>query len=311
MTSSSIAVAIVNHNTRDALRDCLETVVAQTPAQTIVVDSASSDGSPEMVRQEFPVVELRVSRNRGYGAAANVALARARSDYVLLLNADTRVTPGALTALVEYLDQHPSAAFVGPRVVDAHGTGQKTAHRFPTPSQVFFRESGLHKLRIARRPASDAAPHRVDWVLGAALAIRRRAFESVGGFDESYFMYNEETDLCLRARRAGWEVHFAPVATVVHVGGASTAQQRRAMLAQYMRSTLLLYKHHLPPAKLRQVRLVLRVALGARIARDRGQLALARRVERRRRLDESLEAWRAAWVALNERGAPPGPPGAL
>jgi N-acetylglucosaminyl-diphospho-decaprenol L-rhamnosyltransferase len=297
VTAASIAVAVVNHNTRDHLRRCLESVLREEPAEAFVVDTGSTDGSAEMVRREFPSITLRVVENRGYGGGANVALAAAETDYVLLLNADTRLTSGALAALIDYLAAHPRAALAGPRVVNEDGVVERTARRFPTPLELLLQESGLHLL-FKRRRGRERSPERVDWVLGAALALRREAVSSVGGFDESYFMYGEEVDLCLRLRRSGWEIHYAPVATVVHVGGASTSQRHAEMTAQYVRSTLQLYRRHRRAWETALARTVLGLALLARLARDSLLLPATRRPPRRQALAERLHGWRRALTVI-------------
>ena len=296
MTDARMAIVVVNHNTREHLRRCLASLVADTPAQTVVVDTGSSDGSADLVRYEFPAVELVETDNRGYGAGANAGLARSRSRYTLLLNADTRPWPGARLALASYLDEHPRAAVAGPLIVDEHGDVEPTARKFPTPLEILLQESGLH--RVLRRKVRNGAPQEVDWVLGAALALRRDALAGVGGFDESYFMYNEEVDLCLRLRRAGWEVHYAPAATVVHFGGASTSLQRAAMVQQYVRSTAALYRRHFSRTEQAQLKAILGAALTARSVRERARLLITFDRARRRAVRSELEAWRSARAAL-------------
>jgi N-acetylglucosaminyl-diphospho-decaprenol L-rhamnosyltransferase len=300
MTAVPVAVAVVNHNTRDLLRRCLESVVREGPDDLIVVDTASTDGSPELVRREFPAIRLYEVENRGYGAGANVALAATESDLVLVLNADTRLQPGALAALAEYVASHPRAAIAGPRLVSEAGTAEHNARRFPTPLELFLQESGLHRL-FMRRQGNGGTVRQVDWVLGAALAVRRDAVASVGGFDESYFMYTEEVDLCLRLRRAGWEIHYAPVATVIHTGGASTSQRRAEMTAQYVRSTAMLYRRHRSRSDYAQFVAIFAAALTARSLRDRARLLLTLDRNRRETLRTQLRAWRAAGAALRGR----------
>jgi len=296
VTVDSIAVAVVNHNTCGYLRRCLASVLEEEPAEAIVVDTASTDGSAEMVRREFPGVSLYAVSNRGYGAGANVALTAAQAEYVLVLNADTRLQRGALAALVDYLAEHPQVAVVGPRVVSEAGAVEHTGRRFQTPLELLLQESGLHMLVDARR--RHRSPQRVDWVLGAALALRRDAVLSVGGFDESYFLYGEEVDRCLRLRQAGWETHYAPVATVFHVGGASTSQRRPEVAAQYVRSTILLYRRHRGRWETGLARIVLALALAARLIRDSIRLLIRRREAQRQDLVERIEAWRRGLGAV-------------
>jgi GT2 family glycosyltransferase len=253
-----IAVAIVNYNTREHLRACLATVQSEAPCETVVVDNASPDGSVEIVLAEYPWVTLHANKtNLGYGAAANQALSSCTAEYVLLLNSDTLLQAGALMALSDYLDVHPHAAIVGPRLVEEDGTLQASCYPFPTPLNTFLENSRgaiflgrliRRHLPILRNSYLRTWPHNaariVPWVKGAALAIRRTAFEIVGGFDESYFMYFEDADLCYRLHAAGWQVHFAPVTTVVHVGGASTRQRRTEMTVRLLASTIQFYQRH-------------------------------------------------------------------
>jgi GT2 family glycosyltransferase len=299
MRGGRIGAVVVNHNTREHLRRCLAAILADEPAQTIVVDTESWDGSAALVRREFPAVELLETENRGYGAGANAGLERIRLPHALVLNADTRPGPGALSALAAHLDCHPQAAVAGPLVLDEHGRPQVTARPFPTPLEILLQESGLHRLLLGK--LRDRRPRPVDWVLGAALALRCDAVSEIGGFDETYFMYNEEVDLCLRLRQAGWEVHYAPVATVAHVGRASTSQERAAMAEQYVRSTAALYRRHFSRSEQAQLRAILVTVLAARSARDRLRLLLTMDRTRRRALQAELEAWRSARAAL--RGA--------
>ena len=298
---TSMAVAIVNFNARDYLRACLASIQPEAPARTVVVDNGSTDGSIEMVRAEFPWVELELDpSNRGYGAAANRALRRCRDEYVLVLNSDTELEPGVLGALAAYLGAHPRAAVVGPRVVNPDRTLQPSCFPFPTPLTAFLSETDLGYLirfipvlrkRYLRTWPHDAA-RVVPWVRGAALAIRRGPFEAIGGFDEEFRMYFEEVDLCYRAAAAGWEVHFTPVGDVVHHGGVSTRQYRAAMLAQYYESMYLFYRRHYPAARLQRLRSLIRSVALARLARDRARLTLAGAEETRRRLAADIALWR-------------------
>ena len=297
----TIGIAIVSHNTARLLRRCLRSVVPEAPGPVLVVDNCSTDGSVELVQREFPRVRIRTeSDNRGYGAAANLAVSELGTNYVLLLNADTEINPGTAERLVAYLEQHPSVAVAGPRVVTSRGTYEPSVYRFPTPLPLLVAESGIRRLfGLGRRDEWRARP--ADWLLGAALAIRRAAFDEVGGFDEAYFLYQEEVDLCFRLQAAGWEVHYAPVATVVHVGGASTSQQAAEAYGQYVRSTRRFARLWLSPARSQGVRAVLGAVLVARAARDLAQLAWARDRTQRDGLRARLAAWRRGLLALREK----------
>jgi N-acetylglucosaminyl-diphospho-decaprenol L-rhamnosyltransferase len=294
---TSIAVVIINHNTREHLAGCLESVAATMPSEVMVFDNASSDGSAALLRAEFPWVELQASdANLGYGAAANRAVAACRADYVLLLNSDTRLEPDTLSLLSAYLDQHPDVALAGPRLIYPDGTAQTSSFPFPTPLAFLLRETHLaaatRYLPVLRacQPLNSAGA--VPWVLGAALALRREAFEAVGGFDESFFMYYEEVDLCYRLQRAGWQIHYAPVTTVTHVGGASTGQRRVEMSVQLFASLAQFYQRHYSPVQQRQLRWIVSYLMLRNLILDTVRLYRAREAQRREQLRGDLGAWR-------------------
>jgi GT2 family glycosyltransferase len=294
---ASITVVIISYNTREHLRLCLASV--QNAGSTVVVDNASNDGSDEMVRSEYPSVTLvRVDHNVGYGAAANIGLCVADADVILLLNSDTRIQPDSLDVLRDFLDEHPDAGIVGPRLVNPDGTLQASIYPFPTPFQILLQESGLGRLAHASRIASRRARSHADvcaapWVLGAALAIRRSAFESVCGFDPSFFLYYEEVDLCYRMREHGWKTYFTPATTILHVGGASTSQQRAAMHAQWFASIQHFYERHYSRSRRLQLRVIVgSIALG-RLVRDVIRLRFASSSIERNRLLEDVAGWRS------------------
>jgi GT2 family glycosyltransferase len=239
------AVAIISWNTRDLLRNCLRSVLANRCNEVIVVDNGSADGSPEMVRSEFPAIRLVINPNNpGFGAAANRAFALTSAPYVLLLNADTALRPDGVSAIAAYLDHHPAVGLLGPRLVHPDGRLQSSCSNFPHPLLPLVKSKGLTRL-VGRMPLvrgrfldtwDHDKPRKVPWVVGAALAIRRRAFEAVDGFDERFHLYFEEPDLCRRMLLAGWETHFAPVTDVIHVEGASTQQRRAEALIAWAES---------------------------------------------------------------------------
>ena len=228
-----LSVIIVSWNVRELLADCLASVHANAPdAEVIVVDSASSDGSASMVRERFPWVTLIAEReNVGFTRGNNIALARARGRYVLLLNPDTVVHGDALARMVAYLDAHPQVGIVGPRVLNADGSTQSTRRRFPTLRTAFFESTwlqGYAPRRLLERyyvqDQPDEGTFEVDWVQGCALMARREVYEQIGGLDEGYVMYSEELDWCKRAKEAGWHVVYLGEARITHYGGQSSAQ---------------------------------------------------------------------------------------
>lgn len=250
-----VTVSIVNHENRDGVIACLESLEADTgrraSVQVIVLDNASEDGSASSIHDAFPSVEIiERSRRDGFGANHNLALGHATGRYVLLLNDDTVVQPGALDVLVRYLDEHPFVALAAPRVVDRAGRTQPSAWRQPTPILDVITAVSLG---TRPRPLSDGAgPREVGWALGCALFARRSSLLAVGGFDESYFMYCEEIDLARRLMETGLRTHWLPAATVVHEGQVSTGgHASRARAVEMARSRRWFWqRHYSPPGRI-------------------------------------------------------------
>jgi GT2 family glycosyltransferase len=305
MTSApepDLGAVVVNFNTHDVLGPCLASLVRARPAQIVVVDNASTDGSAAMVRRDFPSVDLIANDvNRGYGAAANQGFAACSSAAVLVLNSDVRVAEDTIRELARYLAANPQAAVVGPRLANADGSLQRSAYPFPSAADVALGESGLHLLirrvpwlrdRFLRTWSHDVA-RRVPWVLGAALAIRRGPFDAVRGFDESYFLYSEEVDLCRRLAARGDETHYAPVTTVVHLGGQSTARAGPRMRRELIVSKGIYLRRHESRAKTMRVLATLRTIAVARLVRDAVRLWFARNADERLRLRAAVVAGKA------------------
>ncbi|HKU63110.1 MAG TPA: glycosyltransferase family 2 protein [Gemmatimonadales bacterium] len=304
-----MAVAIINWNTRDLLRACLQSAMADGAHEVIVVDNGSYDGSIDMVRREFPSVRLKVlPSNPGYGAASNIAFRLCTTEYVLLLNSDTEIRPGALAALTGALDGHPQVGIFGPKLENPDGSLQRSVFPFPSPFISLFKRQPFAFL-VSRLPGlreyyplnfSHQTQRRVPWVLGAAQAIRRTAFDAVGGFDETYVMYYEEVDLCYRMRKAGWETRFDPTGTIMHVGGASTRQRRQEMLVRLTLSSLAFHRHHDRGARLALARLVLRATARFWLTRDTLRFHLNRNTGVRERLAQDREVWREVLTRTTE-----------
>jgi GT2 family glycosyltransferase len=252
---ATVSVIIVSFNTRQTTLDCLAALFAglgETSAEVIVVDNASVDGSVEAIRAAFPKVDVIASdRNLGFGAANNLAMKRSVGRYILLLNSDAFIRPGAISSLVAYLDSHADVGVVGPRLLNADGTLQKSCYPFPTPGRGWIENLWISALfpnhpRLGdyRQWAHDTERD-VAWVIGACMLVRREVFDRVGGFDERFFMYSEEADWQWRIRLAGWKVAFTPSAVVVHLGGASGATDK-ARIHRHFFTSLDYYqrKHH-------------------------------------------------------------------
>lgn len=222
---------VVHYRTPRESVEAAHAVVRAAPGvEVVVVDNASRDSIAEDLAREVPTARLLVEdANRGYGAACNRGARETERPLLLFLNSDALVEPGAVEALVATLDADPRAAAVGPRLENPDGTLQPSIQRLPSLRTIFFESSGLAALAGGRFPFRGHSATRedhsrtqaVESLKGAALLVRRAAFEHAGGFDEGFFLYGEETDLMERWRRLGWKVLFEPSARVVHTGGAS------------------------------------------------------------------------------------------
>lgn len=279
-----LAIIVVSFNTQDLLADCLESVFddlreSGLAGEVWAVDNASADGSVGMIQQRYPAVRLIAhDENVGFAAANNLALGRigfgseGAPRHVLFLNPDTRVGPGALVALVEFLDATPQAGAAGARLVYGDGSFQHSAFAFPDLKQVFFDLYPVHHRlldsplngRYPRRLYDSGEPFQVDHPLGAALAVRATALAQTGGFDERFFMYCEEIDLGRRIKAAGWEVYCVPRAEIVHLGGQSTSQFRDQMFVALWRSRFLLFEEYNSQAFCWAVRRLVQMGLRAK-----------------------------------------------
>ncbi len=229
-----VSVVIVSFNTRDLLRECLNTLAAEAGGvryEVIVVDNASRDGSADMVAAEFPAARLiRSDVNLGFAAANNRGFAIAQGRYVVLLNSDAFPRPLALPKAVAYMDADPNIGLGGARLVGRDDAWQPSARLFPSPLNDFLSLSGLSVRfprsrffgRVDRTWADPNVPAEVDWVPGAFSIIRRDVLEQVGYFDEAFFLYYEEVDLCRRIKAAGYKVCYWPDVVVIHLGGESS-----------------------------------------------------------------------------------------
>jgi GT2 family glycosyltransferase len=268
-----VSAVVVTHNALPWLEPCLESV---REVETIVVDNASTDGTVDLVRERFPDVRLVEQGNLGLAAGWNAGMAVAGGRYFLILNADAWLTEGSLERLVAFADEHPEAAVVGPRLLNLDGTLQRSVRGFPTlwrlaTEYLFLRKlaprSGALNAFYAGGFDHDEA-REVEVVMGACMLVRREAVEAVGGLDESFFLFSEETDWCYRFVRAGRKVLFFPGAECVHVGGASHGGR---LFRENLRGHLRFFAKHHGPASAERARLLLRAALRLRGLAFRGE----------------------------------------
>jgi N-acetylglucosaminyl-diphospho-decaprenol L-rhamnosyltransferase len=248
-----VSISVVSYNTRDLLADCLRSISVATGHlgyEVIVVDNASADGSADMVAAEFSDVQLvRNSENRGFAAANNQALSRARGRYVLLLNSDARLRPGAVNEMARFLDAHPTLGVVGGQLFNADGSFQSSYFDFPDWISELLLLTGISRwLKEPTYPShteiESREQRRVDWVSGALFMVRRQAVAEVGPLDEAYFMYAEEVDWCFRMRRGGWGVAYLPQAQALHIAAASAHRQPERRRAQVYRSKCIFVRKH-------------------------------------------------------------------
>ena len=290
-TRIHLAIIIVSFNTRDLLRACLRSVHSGIvhlggDAQVWVVDNASSDGSPDMVRTEFPDVRLlALERNLGFAAGNSAALrelgfagdASSRPDYVLFLNPDTELGADTLTEMLGTLEVSERAGVVGASLLYPDGRFQHSAFRFPSLWQIWFDffpwparflDSPLNG-RYPRPLYAAGRPFAIDHPLGAAMMTRARVIQQVGLMDESLFMYAEEIDWCIRVKEAGWHVYCVPTAQIVHHSGGSTRQFRDKMFVALWRSRFRLFEKHYGPLFKLAARWLVRLGLWAEARRAR------------------------------------------
>jgi hypothetical protein len=284
-----LSIVIVSYNTRALLKACLSSVqcarsafVSPNPkpesrsptTEIIVVDNGSTDGSRDMVRREFPSVHLIESDNVGFAAGSNKGIGIARGRHVLLLNPDTEVLDDALGALVRFMDAHPQAGAAGGHLLNADGSFQHSAFRFPSLAMTFIDFFPLNH-RVLNSRCNGRYPQRlykngsfeIDHPLGACLIVRREVIEQVGVFDEGFFMYCEEIDWCLRIKRAGWQIWHVADARVIHHGAQSTGQFRQRMLVELFRSRARLFRKHYSPLFCWANRQIVRLGLTREMAR--------------------------------------------
>jgi GT2 family glycosyltransferase len=248
-----LSAVVVSYETRDDLLRCLAALAGNVtlPHEVIVVDNASTDGSAAAVREGFPTARvIQNAANAGFARACNQGLRAARAPLSLLLNSDAEVRPGAVEAMAALLDARPEVGIVGPRTRNADGTVQVSFGPALTPLAEWRQRALVRAVRardrgaLSRLEALSAVEHEPDWVSGSCLMARAEALRAVGGFDEGFFLYEEDVDLCVRVRRAGYRVVFTPAAEVVHRLGRSMERVPALSRREYHLSHLRYYRKH-------------------------------------------------------------------
>jgi len=230
----NLSVVVVTYNSEGVIDFCLKQLAnerGQTDITVIVVDNASQDKTIKKIESEFPWVQLiKNPSNLGYGLACNIGFARSKTPYILFSNPDIQLNHKAISAMLQVMERNPRCGVVGCCLLNEDGTLQKTCNRFPDKAYLITKALGLHQ-RWPSNPFNAwntyadwdrTTPKEVDAVSGACMLIRSQAFEQVGMFDEKFFLYWEEFDLCARIKKAGWKVVYTPEASLVHLLGSST-----------------------------------------------------------------------------------------
>jgi len=249
-----LSIIVVNYNGKDILCNCVESIYKNSPTinfEIILVDNASSDGSVEMVKKEFPEVRVLVNQeNKGFSFANNRGIEMAKGDYMLLLNNDTLILPGQLDIMLNFMQEHQDVGAVGPKLLNPDGSFQLSFWPFPNLFTEFnrriinlfafanyrFFKDLLEKFYIKEKE--------VDWVSGACLMVRRKTIEDVGILDENFFMYFEDVDWCYRIRRKGWKIYFLPTARIVHLLGKSMEKEKQKNKQNYRQSRAYFYRKY-------------------------------------------------------------------
>lgn len=264
-----VSVVIVSWNTRDLTRACLASVFKETAGigfEVILVDNASADDTVAMVRAEFPQVRLIANPdNRGFVAANNQAFGIARGRYVLLLNSDTLVLDGAIQKTARYADSRPRGAVFGCRVHYGDMSLQRTCFMWPSLANIALQASFLYKIFPRSRFFGREymtwwdydEPRQVQTVCGCFSMVRKAAIDEVGPMDPVYFFYGDDPDWCYRFTKAGWEIHFFPGARIIHYGGQSSVQMKRAFRLQLSGSQLIFFRLHRSRAAFAAARLLI------------------------------------------------------
>ena len=250
---ASVSVIIVSWNARDYLVQCLNSLAhdaCRYPIETIVVDNASTDGSPEQVKKLFPWVRLaRNTTNVGFARANNVGATLGKSRYLCFVNSDVKVLRNCITQLVDYCEEHPDVGMAGPRVVGSDGKLQRSYWKFPGLWNTLCRALALDSVFVSKNLTADLPsqePRPVNVLSGCFWLVRRDALKDVGLLDENFFMYGEDMDWCRRFWTSGWKVMFVPVAEAIHYGGASSANAPLRFFIEKQKADLQYWRKHHP-----------------------------------------------------------------
>ena len=266
---ASVSVVVVTYNALPWVERALESARGH---ETVVVDHGSTDGTLELVRERFPEDRVIEQENKGLGGGSNAGMRIASGDYFLLLNSDAWALDDAVERLVAFAEEHPEAAVVGPRLLNPDGSLQRSVRGFPTVWRLATEYLFLRKLAPRSRALNafygagfdHEEVREAEFLMGSVLLVRREAADTVGLFDEDFFMFSEETDWLYRFRQAGWKVLFTPDAEFVHVGGATTRQNWGPMFREQVRGHVRFLAKHRGPKEAERARRLLLASLRLR-----------------------------------------------
>ncbi|MEE4359571.1 MAG: glycosyltransferase family 2 protein [Desulfococcaceae bacterium] len=235
----NLSIIIVNYNTKNLLQKCLRSVLENTTGisfEIIVVDNNSSDGSPDMVRRDFPHTLLICNnKNVGFSKANNMAFRQAAGEYLLFLNSDTLIGKSAVQKMLDYMKIHNKTGIIGPKILDPQYRPTPSYMRFLDVSKLFLGSKllknfiDIEKNRIHYPVYDFNSTQSVEWISGACMLVRRNIFEKAGLFDENYFLYFEDMDLCLQIKKLGYEIVYLPSAEIIHFFGASSSKKKNSI----------------------------------------------------------------------------------
>jgi len=253
---NDVSIIIVNWNTKELLLNCIESLIKETKQHTIeiiVVDNASSDGSPNAVRQRFPNVKVIVNKsNLGFAKANNIGIKQSTGRYVCLVNSDIKALDGCVDRMCEYMDNNTSIGALGPKTVNEDMTFRLNIREFPSlwnsfceafALNIIFPKTRLFRTRLLINISQDS-PSSVDTLSGCFLMVRQETLEEVGLLDERFFIYGEDKDWCKRFSNAGWDVKFFPDAQAIHYGGSSSSVAPLKYLIEMLKSDFEYWRKH-------------------------------------------------------------------
>jgi GT2 family glycosyltransferase len=297
-----VSIIIVSYNVGDYLKQCLESInqgLGSLKAEAWVVDNASTDGSSEMVKERFPQVKLITNKeNIGFARANNIALKESAAPYVLLLNNDTIVTSAAIKKMVDIMKKNEEIGALGPRLLFEDGSIQISYG----PMISFWNEAwqkflqsrsrkkkGFIRNYIERRSKKSCHPH---WVSAACMMLKKEAINQVGLFDEKFFMYSEDVDLCHRLRQKGWDIYYTPEVEIIHLEGKSAVTNTEKVQIEYRRSQLYFYRKYYGKWGL----LLLKVYLLCKFSFPYLKALLMTKVEKQKKLTSAKNLLKLIWT---------------